>query len=59
MGQWMYPRTAVATLVGLIRGHLLQLSHFAISTYPLALVNDAVGHAASNAGAFRMTMLQP
>ncbi|SER11617.1 alcohol dehydrogenase [Pseudomonas sp. NFACC02] len=59
MGQWMYPRTAVATLLGLIRAHLLPLSHFAISTYPLALVNEAVGHAASNAGAFRMTVLQP
>jgi len=59
MGQWMYPRSAVATLVGLIRAHLLPLSHYAVSAFPLASVNEAVGHAASSAGTFRMTVLQP
>jgi alcohol dehydrogenase len=59
MGQWMYPRTAVATLVGLIRSHLLPLSHFDVRSYPLASVNEAVRHAANNAGAFRMTVFQP
>lgn len=58
-GQWMYPRTAISTLVGLIRSKLLPLSHFSTTVFPLAAVNQAVGQAASNAGPFRMTVLQP
>ncbi|UFH51199.1 MDR/zinc-dependent alcohol dehydrogenase-like family protein [Pseudomonas sp. KNUC1026] len=59
MGQWMYPRTAVSTLVGLIRAKLLPLNHFDVTAHPLAAVNEAVAQAARDAGAFRMTVLRP
>jgi alcohol dehydrogenase len=57
-GQWMYSPSAVAGMIGLIRGGLLDLDQFAVTEYPLASVNDAVTHAAANGGPFKMTVLR-
>jgi alcohol dehydrogenase len=58
-GQWMYTPDATSRVVGLIRAGLLDLNDFEITTFDLDHVNDAVAHAAANAGPFRMTVLQP
>lgn len=58
-GQWMYDSTAVPGLVGLIRGGLLDLGQWAVTEFPLADVNDAVTHAAAEAGPFKLTVLRP
>lgn len=58
-GQWMYEPAAVPGLVGLIRGGLLDLGHWAVTEFPLAEVNEAVTHAAAEAGPFRLTVLKP
>lgn len=58
-GQWMFPREAVSGMVGLIRAGLLDLRHFAVTEFPLDAANEAVAHAAANAGPFRLTVLKP
>jgi alcohol dehydrogenase len=58
-GQWMFPREAVAGIVGLVRAGLLDLSHFAVTEFALDAANEAVAHAAANAGPFRLTVLKP
>ena len=58
-GQWMYDSAAVPGMVGLIRGGLLELRHWAVTEFPLAQANDAVAHAASEAGPFKLTVLKP
>ncbi len=58
-GKWMYPPEAVTRMTGLIRGGLLDLAQFAVSTFPLDSVNEAVSHAAASIGPFNMTVIQP
>ena len=58
-GQWMYPREAIARMVGLIRSGLIRLEDFAVTEFPLDQVNDAVAHAAVNTGPFKMTVVKP
>ena len=58
-GQWMYPREAVAGMVGLVRAGLLDLGQFAVTAFALDDANEAVAHAAANAGPFRLTVLKP
>ena len=58
-GQWMYPREAVAGMVGLIRAGLLDISHFAVTEFALDEANAAVAHASANAGPFKLTVLKP
>ena len=58
-GQWMYEPAAVPGLVGLIRGGLLDLGHWAVTAFPLAEANAAVTHAAAEAGPFKLTVLEP
>lgn len=58
-GQWMYPRDAPARMIGLVHAGLVKLEEFAVTTFPLEKVNDAIEHAAENAGAFRMTIVAP
>jgi len=55
-GVWMYPPGATTGLVGLIRSGLLQ---FEVTTFDLDHVNEAVAHAASDGGPFKMTVLPP
>ena len=58
-GQWMYDATAIPGLVGLVRSGLLDLGHWAVTGYPLVEANQAVAHAAAEAGPFKLTVLQP
>ena len=58
-GKWMYPRWAPGRLIALVRAGLLDLSHFAATAFVLDQVEDAVTHAATNGGPFRMTVLRP
>lgn len=58
-GQFMYPREAIARLVSLVRAGLLRLDGAAITSFPLDRANEAVAHAAANAGAFQATVICP
>lgn len=58
-GQWMYPRAAGPRVVGLIRSGLLRLEPYEITAFDLEQANEAVAHAAANAGPFRRTVLRP
>ena len=58
-GQWMYPRDAVARLVGMVRSGQIRLDGFAVTEFPLERVNEAVSHAAANAGPFKLTVVRP
>jgi alcohol dehydrogenase len=58
-GAWMYQREAVSGMVGLIRAGLVDLGQFEISEFGLDAANDAVAHAAANAGPLRLTVLRP
>jgi alcohol dehydrogenase len=56
-GQWMFPREALATMVGMVRAGLIDLGHHTVKTFPLDRVNEAVAHAAAHAGPFSRTVL--
>jgi NADPH:quinone reductase-like Zn-dependent oxidoreductase len=58
-GVWMYPPEATIRLVGLIRAGLLLLDHYEATTFDLDHANEAVAHAAANAGPFKATVLRP
>ena len=58
-GQWMYPPHAAVLMAGLIRSGLVNLDHFEIATFALDRANEAVAHAATNSGPFRMTVIEP
>jgi alcohol dehydrogenase len=58
-GQWMYPRDAAVRMIGLVRASLVNLEEFAVTIFGLDEVNEAVAHAAANAGPFRMTIVRP
>jgi alcohol dehydrogenase len=58
-GKFMYPREAVARMVGLVRGELIDLTQFDLTEFGLDDVNEAVAHAAANAGPLRLTVLRP
>lgn len=58
-GQWMYEPEAVDTLMGLIRSGLLDLSHYAVTEFPLSEINHAITHAAENSGPFKLTVVRP
>jgi alcohol dehydrogenase len=58
-GQWMYPREAVHRIVKLVRSSQISLDHVAVTRFPLEQVNEAVAHAAANAGPFKITVVCP
>jgi alcohol dehydrogenase len=58
-GQWMYPRDAVGRLAAMVRSGQVRLDPFAVTEFPLERVNEAVAHAAADAGAFKMTVVRP
>ncbi|MBJ9963309.1 alcohol dehydrogenase catalytic domain-containing protein [Burkholderia seminalis] len=58
-GKWMYPTEAVTLMTGLVRGGLLDLGQFDVTSFALDGANDAVAHAAANGGPFRMTVIAP
>jgi alcohol dehydrogenase len=58
-GQWMYPPHAATLMAGLVRSGLVDLDHFEITAFGLDRANEAVAHAATHSGPFRMTVIQP
>jgi alcohol dehydrogenase len=58
-GQWMYPRDAVGRLAGMVRSGQIRFDGFAVTEFSLEQVNEAVAHAAANAGPFKMTVVRP
>lgn len=58
-GQWMYPPDAVTRMAGMVRGGLVKLDEFTVTSFDLDQVNEAVAHAAANAGPFQMTVIRP
>jgi alcohol dehydrogenase len=58
-GQWMYPRTANRQLINMIRSGVLDLSHEAVTVFPLASANAAVDYAAAHGHPFDRTVLLP
>jgi len=58
-GQWMYDTVSIPDLIGLVRSGLLDLNHWTVTEFALADANDAVAHAADNAGPFKITVLKP
>lgn len=58
-GQWMYARDSIARLIALVRAGLLSLDHHEATCFGLDDVNEAIAHAADNAGPFTMTVLRP
>jgi alcohol dehydrogenase len=58
-GQWMYPPHAAVLMTGLIRAGLIDLDQFEVTAFALDRANEAVAHAAAQAGPFKMTVIQP
>ena len=58
-GVWLCPPDAATRLIALIRADLLSLDHDDITRFDLDHANEAVAHAAANAGPFRMTVIEP
>jgi alcohol dehydrogenase len=58
-GQFMYPREAIARMVCLVRSGLIDLSRYDLSEFGLDAPNEAVAHAAANAGPFQLTVIRP
>ena len=53
------PPEATTLMVGLIRGGLVKLEDFDVTTFDLDQANQAVAHAAAHSGPFKMTVIQP
>ncbi len=58
-GQWMYPRAAVARMIGMVRAGLVDLRHYDVTEFALDDANTAIAHAAETAGPFAATVLRP
>lgn len=58
-GVWMYPPDAATRLIAMVRSGLLRLDHYQATEFDLDHANEAVAHAAANAGAFKMTVIRP
>ena len=58
-GQWMYPASALAGMVRLIRSGLLDLRCWDLKTFPLSAANEAVAAAADWGGPFRAVVMEP
>jgi NADPH:quinone reductase-like Zn-dependent oxidoreductase len=58
-GVWMYPPDAASRLIALVRAGLLRLDQYEAKAFDLDHANEAVAHAAANAGPFKMTVIRP
>ena len=58
-GQWMYDRHAIARLVKMVRAGLVDVGRFEMTEFALGQANEAVAHAAANAGPRQLTVLRP
>jgi alcohol dehydrogenase len=58
-GVWMYPRDAIPRMVQMVRAGLIDLNQFELTEFGLDDANEAVAHAAANAGPRQITVLRP
>ncbi len=58
-GVWMYPPDAAVRLIAMVRAGLLRLDHYETKAFDLDHANEAVAHAAANAGPFNVTVIKP
>jgi alcohol dehydrogenase len=58
-GVWMYRREAIPRMVRMIRAGMIDLAQFDMTEFPLDEANEAVAHAAANAGPRQLTVLRP
>ncbi len=58
-GVWMYRRDAIPRMIQMIRAGLVDLVQFETAEFALDEVNEAVAHAAANAGPRQLTVLRP
>ncbi|UQD69121.1 zinc-binding alcohol dehydrogenase family protein [Bradyrhizobium japonicum] len=58
-GVWMYPPDAAGRLIALVRAGLLRLDEYEATAFDLDHANEAVEHAAANAGPFKLTVIRP
>lgn len=57
-GQWMYPRSAVAKLIAMIKSGQLDLGYYGAVEFPLDAISEAIAHAANTQGSFNKTVLR-
>jgi alcohol dehydrogenase len=58
-GVWMYPPDAAVRLIAMVHAGLLRLDHYETKAFDLDHANEAVAHAAANAGPFNVTVIKP
>jgi alcohol dehydrogenase len=58
-GVWMYPKDAIPRMVQMVRAGLVDLTQFDLTEFGLDQANEAVSHAAANAGPRQLTVLRP
>jgi alcohol dehydrogenase len=58
-GAWMYPRDAIARMARMVRAGLIDLAQFELTEFGLDAANEAVAHAAANAGPRQLTVIRP
>lgn len=58
-GRWMYPSSAIPRMIAMVQSGLIDLRLFETVSFSLDQANEAVEHAAVNAGPFRMTVIRP
>jgi alcohol dehydrogenase len=58
-GAWMYPGDAIPKMVEMIRAGLIDLAQFDLTEFGLDAANNAVAHAAANAGPRQLTVIRP
>lgn len=58
-GVWMYGKNAIPRMVQMVRAGLIDLGQFELTEFGLDRANEAVAHAAANAGPRQLTVLRP
>ena len=58
-GKWMYEREAIPRMIQMVRAGLIDLGQFDMTEFALDDANEAVAHAAANAGPRQLTVLRP
>jgi alcohol dehydrogenase len=58
-GVWMYRKEAIPRMIQMVRAGLIDLAQFEVAEFGLDEANEAVAHAAANAGPRQLTVLRP
>jgi len=58
-GVWMYRKEAIPRMIRMVRAGLIDLAQFEVTEFGLDQANEAVAHAAANAGPRQLTVLRP